>query len=329
MTPVLSPTQNEVVTALRGFLLATCAGSDPTQPFEVVLGQVNRAPEPAAPDYIVITPYNQMRLATNETDYADTIVDGSVVPMTVAATGSCAVYAAEPSLGLLTVTATTGDALAVGVALGGVVATGTTIVSQVDGDPGGVGDYLVSPAQTTASGALTGTYGLLNAAAPTRGALVVGQALLDETGALAAGTVVLSQLSGLPGSVGTYPVSVAQTVFPETMYQGQRRDDQATEFRVQLDVHGPRAADNAQVVTDLFFAEYGTDFFAATGLDLAPLHCTDPHQTAFVNAEQQYEDRWTLEAVLQVNARVTTGQQFADTVTPTVVEAATQFTGAP
>lgn len=53
-------TESEIRTRLRAFLL------DITSGFEVVLGQVNRVPEPKSSDFIIFTPTNQVRLSTNQ-----------------------------------------------------------------------------------------------------------------------------------------------------------------------------------------------------------------------------------------------------------------------
>jgi len=49
------------------------------------------------------------------------------------------------------------------------------------------------------------------------GVLAPGQMLADETFALLPGTVIVAQLSGVPGGVGTYQVSALQTVTSEDM----------------------------------------------------------------------------------------------------------------
>ena len=95
---------------------------------------------------------------------------------------------------------------------------------------------------------------------------------------------------------------------------------QAMQVTVQLDVHGPSSDANAQVVSTLLRDYVACSFFAASGFDITPLYAGDPHQTPFLNGENQFEFRWTVEAVLQVNAVVTIGQQFADTLTTTIYE---------
>ena len=46
----------------------------------------------------------------------------------------------------------------------------------------------------------------------------------------------------------------------------------------------------------MFRSSYAVDFFAALGGAITPLFASDPRQMPFVNAEQQYEDRYVIEA---------------------------------
>ena len=103
---------------------------------------------------------------------------------------------------------------------------------------------------------------------------------------------------------------------------GTRTDLQPTRFTIQVDVHGPASADNAQTVATLWRSDAGADAFAATGADIQPLYCSEPRQLAFVDGEQQVESRWMLDLVLQANIAVTTPQDFAATVTATAATVA-------
>ncbi len=89
---------------------------------------------------------------------------------------------------------------------------------------------------------------------------------------------------------------------------------QASDVVLQLDVHGPNSTDNAQLVTTTWRTPYACDFFAALGVPAAPLHADDPLQIPFINGESQYEDRWIVQAHVQTNVTVVTGQQFANTL---------------
>lgn len=160
-----------------------------------------------------------------------------------------------------------------------------------------------------------------------RGRVQIGSLLRDNPAELAPSTVVIRQLSGTPGRIGTYEVSVSQAVLSETMYSGVRSDLVSSKWTVQLDVHGPNSAQNVRTIDTLFFSEYAVDFFADTGLPLAPLYCGEPHQSPFMNAEQQPEYRWVMDAVFETGAVVSTPQQFADEVHVDIVEAAVIYTG--
>src|SRR5947199_369408 len=79
--------------------------------------------------------------------------------------------------------------------------------------------------------------------------------------------------------------------------------------RVQIDVHGPNAVDNAAAITTLFFDEQGVNLF--TSAAITPLFCEDPRQVPFINAEQAYEDRVVITAHLQANQQFALPEQFA------------------
>lgn len=88
---------------------------------------------------------------------------------------------------------------------------------------------------------------------------------------------------------------------------------------MQLDFHGETSTDNAAVIQILWRDEYAYNFLNPLGI--SPLYCDDGQQMPFINAESQYEDRWTMTATMQINPVVSTTQQFADTLTVVLVEA--------
>ena len=163
----------------------------------------------------------------------------------------------------------------------------------------------------------------------TRGSVQIGALLTDSSQPfnVAAGTSIVRQLSGAPGGIGQYQVSVEQVLPSETMYAGVRSDLVGSNWRVQLDVHGPNSLQNTTTIETLFFSEYAADFFRDTGLPMAPLYCGEAHQAPFMNAEQQAEYRWVMDVVLETGAVVSTPQQFADQVKVKTVEAAVIYTG--
>jgi hypothetical protein len=106
---------------------------------------------------------------------------------------------------LLTVTAVGSGVLRPGTTISGTgVVTGTKIVQQVSGTPGGIGTYLVDPSsQNVASTTISGTYGTMTVSAVGSGAVNLG-AVLAGSG-VAANTRVTQFITGA-GGTGTYAV---------------------------------------------------------------------------------------------------------------------------
>jgi len=148
------------------------------------------------------------------------------------------------------------------------------------------------------------------------GAIVIGRYVFG-TG-VAPGTQVIALGNG-SGGPGTYIVSPSQDLSQRVMADGVQNILQPTKLVFQLDIHGPASADNAQTISTLFRDAYAVSAFAALDDLVVPLHADDPRQMAFINGENQYEDRWIVEACLQVDAAVGVPQQFADTAVVGVI----------
>lgn len=157
------------------------------------------------------------------------------------------------------------------------------------------------------------------------GAIAVGQEVMGED--VLPGTLVVAQLSGpTPGGVGTYQVSIAQALTERQMASGEKLLQQATEFGVQLDVHGPASAANAQIISTTVRDEWATRrFYDLSGGAVSPLHADDPREIPFQNGEQQWEFRWVVEAMLQVSPVVRVTQDFAAELTPTLIDVEAEF----
>lgn len=106
---------------------------------------------------------------------------------------------------------------------------------------------------------------------------------------------------------------------------GLRTDLQPIRLTVQLDVHGPLAADNTQVITTLWRSEWATIQFAASGYDVTPLYAEEPKQLPYLNGEQQVEIRWVIDAVMQTNPTVTTTQDFAASLVAGVIDVDAEY----
>jgi hypothetical protein len=90
---------------------------------------------------------------------------------------------------------------------------------------------------------------------------------------------------------------------------GSENVQRDTQWNVQLDFYGPNASDRAAIVAALIRTPYACDQLAASGMQ--PLYAGEPKQTSLINAEQQYENRWTVDFVAQFNPVVQTPMDFA------------------
>jgi hypothetical protein len=98
------------------------------------------------------------------------------------------------------------------------VATGTQVVSQISGTPGGIGIYEVNiPEQTAPSGTLTLAYGTLTVSAVGSGVVAVGDTVAGAS--VTAGTVINAAGTGT-GGVGTYFVTPNTVVSSTTLTLG-------------------------------------------------------------------------------------------------------------
>jgi hypothetical protein len=158
-------------------------------------------------------------------------------------------------------------------------------------------------------------------------AVQLGQIAVGNT-VFGTGVATPTTITGLgtgTGGVGTYTVSPSQNVASEIMAAGVKDVMQPTKVTVQLDIHGPASGDNAQIITTLFFDDYASQTFAATGFDVSPLYASEPNQVPFTNAEQQVEERWVVDVVMQCNPTLNVPQQFADQLKSSSIDVQSQY----
>lgn len=147
---------------------------------------------------------------------------------------------------------------------------------------------------------------------------------------LADGDVILGQINRVPEPVGGdfvvyWPLRRPRitTNVDATLDSGAGSSTftESSEFVVQLDVHGPNSAENAQIVSTLFRDAFAVDFFATLSNTVSPLLADEPRYVVFQNDQNQLEDRWIIEARMQVDATTTvTGQDFADSINTTLID---------
>lgn len=88
--------------------------------------------------------------------------------------------------------------------------------------------------------------------------------------------------------------------------------NQGDSIKVQMDFYGPASGEWAKAVVMMFRTQYATAHFPE---GIKPLYCGDAIQSPLITGEQQYEQRWMVDATLQYNASVVVPQDFFDTAT--------------
>jgi len=168
------------------------------------------------------------------------------------------------------------------------------------------------------TGSITGA--TMTVSSVTYGRLKVGSVIFGVN--VANGTSVIAFGSG-SGGIGTYTVSPSQTIGSETLAAGVLDALQPTELTIQVDVHGPSSGDNVQRISTMMRDDYAVRYFLTQNSgNIIPFYADDPKQIPFINENSQYENRWVVEACLQVNATVNDiPQQFFDQIVVTLIPA--------
>lgn len=303
----VSITESAILTVLRSFLLSVLPSG-----VEVVRGLVNRVPEPAGADFCVMTPLFRDRLGTNVDTVQDCAFTGSITGNT------------------MTVSNVTLGVIGIGNTLwGSGVASGTMITGQTGGLPGSAGTYTVSPAQTVASGTLAcGTKTSMQSTkitiqcdihGPNSGdnSQTVSTLFRDEyatlffqptlcsfTGSIAGTTLTVSAIAS--GAIVTGMLVTSSSVAPQTIISAQLTGNPGDVGTYTI---GPTQTVSSGPMR-------GSPTFT-----ISPLYSEDPRQLVFTNAEQQAEERWIVDFVMQADPILTLPQQFSQEVSVTPIEA--------
>lgn len=98
--------------------------------------------------------------------------------------------------------------------------------------------------------------------------------------------------------------------------------EQGLELTVQIDCYGPTSCDWANTLSTLLRDNYGC---VALAPSCQPLYADEARMIPLVGGEEQYEERWSLDARLQVNPVVTIPQQYAKVLDLTLVNVTEKF----
>lgn len=139
--------------------------------------------------------------------------------------------------------------------------------------------------------------------------------------------IVQGQQNNVPMPLGPNFVVVSPTgrAWQTGSVHRYRPDDEMRDTTVQtrasynINFYGPTAADDAQVFALLWRDMFACDFLRP--YQIQPQWCDGARQMPLVDDSKQYEQRYLIRAHLQVNPTVSTAQQFADTLTVSILEA--------
>lgn len=96
---------------------------------------------------------------------------------------------------------------------------------------------------------------------------------------------------------------------PDTSAMGYTEVRQAD---IQVDIYGQGAGDRAIALETTFTSGYGYDIIKAIDARLAPLYSSPAIQAPMINAESQWQERYTLTLSLQAHITVSFQQDYFD-----------------
>jgi hypothetical protein len=131
------------------------------------------------------------------------------------------------------------------------------------------------------------------------------------------GFVVIQALSTerLRMAIDTYPQGVSEAPTNYTIEQG-------IEVGFQIDVYSKHAGSWAALISTTFQDTYGVNALAP---NCVPLYCNTGRMIPLTDSEEEYEQRWSLDARLQWNPVVTAPQQYADQLELTLKDVNVEF----
>lgn len=177
----------------------------------------------------------------------------------------------------------------------------------------------------TGSIANNGTVNTLTVTGVTTGTLALGAAVFGA-GITPGSLTISAQVSGAAGGIGVYTLAgPLVTIASEAMNASALTKAIEREWVFQVDVHGPASSNNAAIIATAMTGDFAVQNFKATNPLIGPLYAGEPQFAPWQNAEQQWEDRWIIEAHLQANQTVSGLPQDtmgAATVIPVSVDVA-------
>lgn len=93
------------------------------------------------------------------------------------------------------------------------------------------------------------------------------------------------------------------------------------QVRIQLDIYGDDSEDRANAIYTTFPSSYAYDKIKSINEKVAPLSADRPFNAAMIDAEQQWQDRWTMTLHVQAHITVSFPMGYYDKVELTIDKA--------
>jgi len=158
---------------------------------------------------------------------------------------------------------------------------------------------------------------LIGSIAGTTLTVTQGPAILAGYDLYGPGVALGSLVTAILPTPGTYTVAPAQSLpAGSKLYAGRHTMQVSQDLVFQADVHGPNSDINAQILATTWRDDAGCELLAAAASpnELQPLYAEEPRQLPFINAESQFETRWSVDLHVQANIEVSLGQEFMEAV---------------
>lgn len=97
------------------------------------------------------------------------------------------------------------------------------------------------------------------------------------------------------------------------------------QFTVQIDCYGQLSQQRSAAIAAILRDDFSAEQFRASGVDMQTLYAGDAKQMPIETAQDQWLERWTFDAQLQINPVLTVAQESANTLTVDLVDVDVQY----
>lgn len=106
----------------------------------------------------------------------------------------------------------------------------------------------------------------------------------------------------------------------DTYSDTQKSIKRPAQLSVQIDCYGAQSQARSAAIAAILRDEFAANQFTAAGYDMQTLYAGDARQLPIETGQDQYLERWTFEAQIQINPIVTIANQSAIALTADVID---------